>query len=440
MKFKFYLLYCLITINILFFSFYDFKITVAQSYTFLNGHITDFFDVNKVLIPFDKAPYLPFLYFLFSIWNFPLYIFNLISATDNWNNLSIIELIWNKLFIFLIFTISSKFIYKISFNLTKNTYASKFNQFYFFTSPLSLFIITILGCYDIFSVFFTLLGIFYLFHNRIYLFIVFFSIAISFKFFALFIFFPIILLIEKSLYKIFIYIVLGLSFSIIQILLYQHSNIFLDNILFWRINGLQPIDLSYYSILKIFIGSIIYLFVLFYSYFIFSYHDKNYKINIIILCLLSYASLFYAVRVFHIQWAILIIPFFSILVSYLRNLKLLIILDILGFIAFIWIAVNQSPGFTDFNLLKEGALSYLLPSTNYFYGNIYMIRPLYLFFGIIFAMYLISPVILYFYNNTNYRYFSKISLKILFIFRFLILFILFVIPSFLSLLINFQPN
>ena len=85
---------------------------------------------------------------------------------------------------------------------------------YLFLSSAVVFVeIGLVGQLDVLAFPFLLLGIYYYQRKNYKKFILFFSIAISFKLFPLFIFIPLVLLYEKNVLKIIFKTLLALSFT-----------------------------------------------------------------------------------------------------------------------------------------------------------------------------------------------------------------------------------
>jgi hypothetical protein len=176
--------------------------TATSSYAYLKGHFLDFYDYNKRYIGNDD--YLPILYLILAIWNIPLCILGLSSSPEtsvfNWPYFlpsTFIEIAWWKLILLLFYLATIYIFFKISNLIDARKNIKLHITSLYATSPLVIFSVIIFGGYDIFSVFFTLLGFFFYLKKQINKFLLFFSIAICFKYFALIIFLPLILIYEK---------------------------------------------------------------------------------------------------------------------------------------------------------------------------------------------------------------------------------------------------
>ena len=205
---KFLLYWSILILSFLLFQHPDLYHTATSSYAYLEGHFIDFYDHNKTVMEFTH--YLPIIYFLYAIWNLPIYLLGYTTSPEkthfSWVPLNLpsvpIEIIWWKILLIILFFSSAYALGKISeLVLSDKSHSKQLARILFATSPIAIFSVFIFGGYDIFSVFFTLIGFYFYLKKNIHLFVFFFSIAISFKFFAAVIFLPLLLLIEKKTFK-----------------------------------------------------------------------------------------------------------------------------------------------------------------------------------------------------------------------------------------------
>lgn len=198
----------------------DESIMLIESIT--KGRVFDFFQYcieNKSTswAPTYEIP----IFFIFAIWNFPLYILK--------NNFGInfldhsILLLWGKLEIILFVAGSTYLIYKICRQINIERNKSLWAVFLFCTSINVIICSVMVAQVDTVSVFFSLLGIYYYIKNDNNKFILWFCVAITVKLFAIFIFIPLILLKEKRILKIIQYSLSGLVLLIISKLLFINN-------------------------------------------------------------------------------------------------------------------------------------------------------------------------------------------------------------------------
>ena len=214
----------------------DLTHTNSSSFAYLYGHFWDFYDYNQSRMGDNN--YLPIFYWFFAIWNIPLKLLGLIPevTSETWMLATPIQTIWSKLLLIIFFFSSVSLVGKIAQQIRATTLPNQINQnglapdYLFATSPIAIFAVFIFGGYDIFTVFFMLLGVHAYFAKDFKWFVLWFSIAISFKYFAAFIYLPLVLIIEKRFIYVVVYGLLGIAITAMQFALYWHSDVFLGEI------------------------------------------------------------------------------------------------------------------------------------------------------------------------------------------------------------------
>lgn len=175
-----------------------------------NNDIFNFYNLNhNATLNSSYFPWLPGeypaiydfpIYIIFALWDLPLWI------AEKYFNIDVLDsticLIWAKMIILPFLFACLKIIYKICQEIGIDKNNSIKCLFIFLTSNIYLASIIIMSQYDIIGLFFVLLGVYYYLKNNNKLFIFWFSIAITFKYFALLIFIPLLLLSEKSVLRI----------------------------------------------------------------------------------------------------------------------------------------------------------------------------------------------------------------------------------------------
>jgi len=100
----------------------------------------------------------------------------------------------------------------------------------------------------------------------------------------------------------------------------------------------------------------------------------------------------------HPQWLLILMPFFALSILYIRHKKALITLELLAYIAFIWLCVNGWAKNVDVTMVQEGALHAYIPTLTYFGADILSPKGESLA-RIIFYLYLFSPFTFWLYEN-----------------------------------------
>lgn len=187
---------------------------------FQEGGLQHFYDYSYKMEQYYKAnniggafaAYYDFpMFILFGIWGLPLYVicenFGIEETSNMWT------MVYGKAIFIVAVIVAAYLIYKICQNINISKKQSKWAVFLFVSSILVLVEVAYIGQLDIMGIVFTLLGIYYYQKNSRWKFILYFMIAVSFKQFPVFIFIPLLLLVEKNVIKIGIETVVVLFFS-----------------------------------------------------------------------------------------------------------------------------------------------------------------------------------------------------------------------------------
>jgi hypothetical protein len=398
-----------LVISLLFFSHSDSIYTLIQSFGFLNGHVFDFYDFNSKQI--GLTPYFPSIYAILAIWMLPLKLMNILDTNYfvSWISMSptkevnlaqyIPMILWYKTLLLTAFFSTIYYIKKISKSIAGNDIE---NHILFATSPFAIFSVMIFSGYDILGLLFCIIGFYYFLKNNLFLFAIYFSIAISFKFFALIIFLPLILIREKKLKNIIKYSLIAASLCLISLLAFISNKTFTENVFFMVQNKVlhgQPISLYKLSLLVVYTALCIKCF-----------HQKSINKDRLVkssifACYMSYLVLFFYVK-WHPQWIIIILPFICLINSYLKNKKICFLYEIAGFISFFVLTVNIWKDNIDQKMLSDGALGKILGEYQYRIADLIDIHyfdqygiNLKTLFTLIIYLYLLHPIIIYTYEK-----------------------------------------
>ena len=346
----------------------DLTHTNSSSFAYLYGHFWDFYDYNKPRM--GGNDYLPIFYWFFAIWNIPLKLLGLIPevSSETWMLASPIQTIWSKLLTTIFFFASVRLVGKIAKQIDPSSNAKPINptrlapHHLFATSPIAIFAVFIFSGYDIFGVFFSLLGLHAYFTKQWRWFVWWFSVAISFKYFAAFIYLPLVLIIEKRLLYLLAYGLLGILITVLQFALYWHSDVFIGEIF-----GLLTAKTAGNGIeLRLIIANGAYLVMCAYLYFSkldITAHTEKWHQRAIFACVLSYALLFSWI-LWHPQWILLITPFICLSYLFIKNQRLMLIIEILGYLGFAVYCMNNWVGNVDNTMVYGGVFGNLLPQSH----------------------------------------------------------------------------
>lgn len=139
------------------------------------------------------------VYIVLGIWGFPLWLvcsrFGIEETSHMWT------MLYSKSVYFVALFLVAYLIYKICKNIGVDDIMGKWAAFLFLSSVLVFVEIGIAGQLDVLGMPFTLLAILYFQKKQRWSFVLLFSVAVSFKQFPLFVFLPLMMLIEKNVLK-----------------------------------------------------------------------------------------------------------------------------------------------------------------------------------------------------------------------------------------------
>ena len=407
---------CLVTIVICFLFFLqpDLIHTATSSYAYLQGHIFDFYEYNKMLL--GGNDYLPTLYIIFSLWNMPIHFLDLTSLQTlnnfQWDLATPFEIAWWKTLLAFFYAGSTILIYKIA-HLIESPYKTKPSLIStaFATSPFVIFAVFIFSGYDVISVFFTLLGFYFYLKKDIKRFILFFAIAISCKYFAAILFFPLILMIEKRPIHITKFLILGSLAVLLGLCFYWRSQIFREeifNLMLYKIKGNAPRDITLSNQLSHAISLIRFSFASLYIAACIHIFFKKFKSKTewqkyaVFMSLFSYALMFLLVK-WHPQWSIIIMPFISLSYLFIKNKRLLSIFEIIAMFSFICAVVIISKFNVDVSMMTHSILKNILPQVLIINADLIPgIESIWKYVSVlIFDFYLFLPLLILFYESRN---------------------------------------
>lgn len=213
-----------------FFSHPDIWHTVISSYAYLIGHFGDFYEYNRNVV--NGNDYLPLVYVIFAIWNLPFYVLSGGTFADyqNYHKLGLYELALNKALIGALFFVSIWIIGRVVNILERKEGLANRVRIFYASSTVMLFCIFFTNQYDIIGIVLTLMGLFFYSRGKLIPFVLFFSAAVSLKYFAIIAFFPLLLAKEKKLWRILGYGALVLLVPLFQIIIYSDSSLFMESV------------------------------------------------------------------------------------------------------------------------------------------------------------------------------------------------------------------
>ncbi|MDD5356207.1 MAG: hypothetical protein PHY56_06710 [Candidatus Omnitrophica bacterium] len=354
------LFYCFILILCYFsFNHSDILYPGGSSFTYLNGHIRDFYKVNSGLELGNN--YLPSSYILFAIWNIPIKLLGIMSeATVDAGYL----IFWYKFLTTLFLAAASFFMYKIGRTIGLSSQNSKLLTILWLSSPILFFGQFIFGQIDIFTIFFALAGLYYLLQKRIMLFILFFSISFTFKYFTFFMFLPLLLLVEKKPLKLVGYLFLAFLPVALEVLFYINSPEFVSGVI--GFTGAAPRLFQAY--LSVFQGINIYLFPFLWfvicgvCFYIDLSKDKLVFYQVSLYICLTVLCLLFMLILWGPQWITILTPFLAVNLFMNKRIKYFLLLDFIMMFAFVGYTVSVFQMNVDQQLFGCGVLGKFNPN------------------------------------------------------------------------------
>jgi hypothetical protein len=340
----------------------DLEITADNSYLLLEGHILDFYSAATAWWGEPSANYLPSTYFVFALWNLPIFLLG--KAPVVLFSSSVIKMAWYKALPVIVYLISGLLVRKIcraDLGFTDNK--AKLAMYLFYTAPLAFFSQLIFSQYDIFTVVLMLLGLhFYLKQDSStknhWLFVLFFALAATFKYFVLAVFFILLVLKNKQIIRLALssllvfvpIVVVSLPFYIADTAAFSESVLNFSVLDYATDSGISLGRVSI-SLLPLAL-----LLLLAWAYLIRPENEQE---------LIRYtfylgSGVFFALFAFmfwHPQWLILGVPFWTVSLLMNRHYNLLLWLETLFVIPFTVYVVNVFPSNVDQAMLKRMALT-----------------------------------------------------------------------------------
>lgn len=175
----------------------------------------------EVLDGFCNAHYPFSTYLLLAVWNFPIWLIVRITGIDPYTNL--LCMVWMKLFYLFFVALSVRGIVRIAGGYTKQAVDSRQLVLYYCGSALVFTSALVISQFEIVTVAIMLLGVEKYLQGNKRGFLLWFALAISFKFFALVAFLPLVFLREKKPTKILLDLLAGCSLSLFFVALFWNA-------------------------------------------------------------------------------------------------------------------------------------------------------------------------------------------------------------------------
>ena len=174
----------------------DVKLTGNRSFL-MYEHFADFYQASYEQSGGYWANYLPSTFIAYAIWNLPLYLTGHVPEAILTN--SFVNMMWYKLLPVILYFVTAQLMYLIGKEMGFGEKKSLLCKFAFLIFPMGVFSQFIFSQYDIFTVFFMVLGFWLYLRGKLWKTALMFGIAATFKYHAVLYFLALILLKEKKI-------------------------------------------------------------------------------------------------------------------------------------------------------------------------------------------------------------------------------------------------
>lgn len=280
--------------------------------TIMQGKVLEFYDYSVKNALICLADYEPPIYFIFAVWNLPLFICEKIWGVDALYATGAI--LWTKLLVVLFVLGIAVYIYKTCEFCGMDIKAKRNSVFLFLSSALVVFPSMVMEQYDCIALFFMVGGVYYYIKRDTRKFLLFFIVAIPLKMFAFFIFFPLVLLRWKKIWQIVLYNAAGLSLLGIGKVVFGNDPAYVFALESFSKSFLNRFLTSgfdfHYVIINGFVLCEIFLCVWAY---VRKSEEEDIAYDAIYVCAASFGTfmIFYS---FHAYWIIILMPFLILLI------------------------------------------------------------------------------------------------------------------------------
>lgn len=362
----------------------------------LTGKFLEFYDYTH-----STAVYSITLYIVFAVWSLPVMLIHKIFGIG-YAAIPFPELMWYKLLPTLFYIGTAVLIYKIMLELEMKENIAKWGFFLFISSPVAMFSQFIFGQYDSIGIFFTVLALYMFLRKKYYAFAIWASVAVTFKMFALFLFVPLVVLIEKRFVHIIKFFLIGISGYLVTPLLFMRSEGYRQTLKFGSdISGrLFGVGISTsMGVISVYITGMIVICI--FAYMTRIKDDTDFYTKTIYISFAVFALLFVFITVWHPQWMIWLVPFMTLAMLLNANSNASLILQTVMSVGYLGTTIGAFAGNVDSNMLVRGIFQKLYSSHHVASLNVkYSLIDRNLFYGL-FAGSILALALIYFFTVKN---------------------------------------
>ncbi len=371
------LLLLLMALCFLSFEMRDLVHTAGCSYGFLDGHFFDFYDYLKSSAIAEDgsvgmvASYLPTVYVIFAVWNLPMKIFGIVPQASA--ELGFIPLMWAKILPCLVFFGCGYVLYQICGLLGMGPRKAKFCMFAFLASPVCLFGQFVIGQYESFMIFFVLLGFYYWLKKKDLQFVLFFGIALTFKYTAVLLFVPLLVLREKRILRVLLGLFVLILPAVFEFLIFSGSEGFRASVFGLGADASDsPVgyvtNAAYFTGFSlgknlnyaVYLAFLSFALVAAWAYFTKPADNRMEQDYALYFLCLAVSALFCFSK-WHPHWLMLAVPFYTVSAFRHKNTAVFMALEMLFGVLLVMFSVCQFQKVVDEVMLNRGIFKFLLP-------------------------------------------------------------------------------
>ena len=335
----------------------DLMLTGNRSFL-MYEHFTDFYKASYEQSHGYYANYLPSTFLAYAIWNLPLYLTG--HAPQAMLTNSFINNMWYKLLPVLLYYATSHLIYQIGVEAGFGEKKAKLCKFAFLVFPIGVFSQFIFSQYDIFTVFFMVLGLYFFLKNKMWQFALAFGMASTFKYHAVLYFAALLLLKEKKIRNLIRYTLIMAVSLMVEILPNLSSDAFRRNV--FGFSALEyvkkPFSVGFFSGINLMAAVAAFVLVWAYQKKV----DKDATASWAVFFCVAVSFSVFGFSAWNPQWVLLMAPFLVLNIFMNENGNLLLMITNIFMLA-MYIFCSQS--MVDERVLNGGILKYILKDRNF---------------------------------------------------------------------------
>ena len=331
----------------------DVKLTGNRSFL-MYKHFTDFYQASYE----QSGGYWASTFIAYAIWNLPLYLTG--HAPEAILTNSFVNLMWYKLLPVIIYFVTAQLIYHIGKEMEFGEKKSLLCKFAFLVFPMGVFSQFIFSQYDIFTVFFMVLGLYFFLKNKMWQFALAFGMASTFKYHAVLYFAALLLLKEKKIRNLIRYTLIMAVPLMVEILPNLSSDAFRRNV--FGFSALEyvkkPFSVGFFSGINLMAAVAAFVLVWAYQKKV----DKDATASWAVFFCVAVSFSVFGFSAWNPQWGLLMAPFLVLNIFMNENGNLLLMITNIFMLA-MYIFCSQS--MVDERVLNGGILKYILKDRNF---------------------------------------------------------------------------